>query len=72
MADGFIWRTDPEDETGAVYWRVILLRKKGYFDIVLGAYTKNTDLLENFLGAYVAAGHTTWRKMIVAIDFSDL
>jgi hypothetical protein len=56
--DGFVSHTDPNDETGAVYWRVSLRAK--------------IDYLENLLGAYVEEGHTTWSKTVVAIDFSDL
>ncbi|MBZ9772493.1 SMEK domain-containing protein [Mesorhizobium sp. CO1-1-8] len=56
--DGYIWLTDPEDETGAVYWRINL--------------RSNIDYLDNILGSYVEQGHTTWQKIIVSIDFSDL
>lgn len=58
QADNYIWRTDPEDETGAVYWRIHLGSK--------------IDYLENSLGAFVQEGHTSWQKAIVSIDFSDL
>jgi hypothetical protein len=56
--DGYIWPTDPDDETRAVYWRIRLRTQ--------------LDYLENILDSYVKEGHTTWHKMIVSIDFSDL
>ena len=56
--DGYISITDPDDETGARYWRIKLRAK--------------VDYLENILDEYVEAGHTAWQKMIVAVDFSDL